>query len=152
MPIRSVSRKLRSLALLFAACIALPHPSLAQPGAVEKLIERMKKEGCAQLESGVKVCGYDYAVNGKAVEAISFRPAGDGRFPGVLLIPGYERTARDLSGADPVTSTRAEAPLVAPIRTNHTIPACGDGISVTQGIGSSDHRIIGPSEQLSIFR
>src|SRR5215467_4936543 len=93
---KSVSRKLPSLALLFAACIALPHPSLAQPGAVEKLIERMKKEGCAQLESGVKVCGYDYAVNGKAVEAISFRPAGDGRFPGVLLIPGYERTARDL--------------------------------------------------------
>src|SRR5215472_3449285 len=93
---KSVSRKLPSLALLFAACIALPHPSLAQPGAVEKLIERMEATGCALLESGVKVCRYDYAVNGKAVEAISFRPAGEGRFPGVLLIPGYERTARDL--------------------------------------------------------
>ena len=96
MPMKSVSRKLRSWTLLFATCIALPYPSLAQPGVVEKLIERMKKEGCAQLESGVKICGYDYAVNGKAVEAISFRPARDGRFPGVLLIPGYERTARDL--------------------------------------------------------
>ena len=96
MPIRSASRKLRSWALVFATCIALPHPALAQSGAVEKLIERMKKEGCAPLEWGVKVCAYDYSVNGKAVEAISFRPAGDGRFPGVLLIPGYERTARDL--------------------------------------------------------
>lgn len=96
MPIRRVSRKFRSWALLFVTCITLHHPSLAQPGAVEKLIDRMKKEGCAPLESGVKVCGYAYAVNGKAVEAISFRPAGDGRFAGVLLIPGYERTARDL--------------------------------------------------------
>src|SRR5215472_15394978 len=93
---KSVSRKLPSLALLFAACIALPHPSLAQPITVEKIIERMEKEGCVPLQSGVKVCRYDYAVNGKAVEAISFRPAADGRFPGVLLIPGYERTARDL--------------------------------------------------------
>jgi dienelactone hydrolase len=42
------------------------------------------------------VCQYGYAADGKAVEAISFRPAGDGRFPGVLLIPGYQRTARDL--------------------------------------------------------
>jgi dipeptidyl aminopeptidase/acylaminoacyl peptidase len=56
----------------------------------------MEATDCALLESGVKVCRYDYAVTGKAVEAISFRPAGDGRFPGVLLIPGYERTARDL--------------------------------------------------------
>src|SRR5262249_19475098 len=45
MPMKSVSRKLRSWTLLFATCIALPYPSLAQPGAVEKLIERMKKEG-----------------------------------------------------------------------------------------------------------
>jgi dipeptidyl aminopeptidase/acylaminoacyl peptidase len=93
---RSVSRKLRSWALLFAACIALHHPLLAQPSTVEKVIERMEKEGCVPLQSGVKVCRYDYAVNGKAVEAISFRPSGDARFPGVLLIPGYERTARDL--------------------------------------------------------
>src|SRR6516164_6568472 len=62
---RSVSRKLRSWALLFAACIALHHPLLAQPSTVEKVIERMEKEGCVPLQSGVKVCRYDYAVNGK---------------------------------------------------------------------------------------
>ena len=40
--------------------------------------------------------GADFVVDGKAVEAILFRPEGDGPLPGVLLIPGYERTARDL--------------------------------------------------------
>ena len=38
----------------------------------------------------------DFKVDGKAVEALLFRPIGDGRFPGVLLIPGYERSARDM--------------------------------------------------------
>lgn len=67
-----------------------------QSNAADKIIERMEKEGCAALESGAKVCRYDYSVDGKAVEAISFLPAGDGPFPGVLMVPGYERTARDL--------------------------------------------------------
>jgi dipeptidyl aminopeptidase/acylaminoacyl peptidase len=35
-------------------------------------------------------------MDGKAVEALLFQPAGEGRFPGVLLIPGYQRTARDM--------------------------------------------------------
>ncbi len=61
----------------------------------DQIIKRMEKEGCATLDSGVKVCRADYAVNGKAVEAISFIPAGDGHFPGILMVPGYERTARD---------------------------------------------------------
>ena len=100
MPMTGVLHKLGKLALLFVAGIALSitiaHPLPAQPNAVQGIIERLEKEGCASLQSGVKVCRYDYAVDGNAVEAISFRPAGEGRFPGVLLIPGYERTARDL--------------------------------------------------------
>jgi dipeptidyl aminopeptidase/acylaminoacyl peptidase len=34
--------------------------------------------------------------NGLTVEAITFRPAGEGSFPGVLMIPGFQRTALDL--------------------------------------------------------
>jgi dipeptidyl aminopeptidase/acylaminoacyl peptidase len=56
----------------------------------------MEKDGCAALESGVKVCRADFAVEGKRVEAITFTPPGDGLFPGVLMIPGFERTARDM--------------------------------------------------------
>lgn len=67
-----------------------------QAGGWDKIIERMEKDGCATLESGVKVCRADYAVDGKRVEAISFVPRGSGPFPGVLMIPGFERTARDM--------------------------------------------------------
>jgi dipeptidyl aminopeptidase/acylaminoacyl peptidase len=52
---------------------------------------------CANVEgTQIKVCKYDYVSNGSTVEAITFRPAGEGRFPGVLMIPGFQRTALDL--------------------------------------------------------
>jgi dipeptidyl aminopeptidase/acylaminoacyl peptidase len=52
---------------------------------------------CANVKgTQIKVCKYDYRSNGLIVEAITFRPAGEGRVPGVLLIPGFQRTALDL--------------------------------------------------------
>lgn len=72
-------------------------PLMAQTSGVDDILARMDKDGCATLNSGVKVCRYDYSVAGKKVEAISFVPVGDGPFPGVLMIPGYDRTARDLA-------------------------------------------------------
>jgi len=78
--------------VIFMACTSL---AMAQSQPADKIIEQMEKQGCSVLESKSKVCKYDYVVNGKSVEAISFRPAGDGPFPGVLLIPGYQRTARN---------------------------------------------------------
>src|SRR6185369_10738832 len=61
-----------------------------------KLIEAMDREGCVvHQDSGVKLCKQDYRVNGKNVEAISFKPEGAGPFPGLLLIPGHATTARD---------------------------------------------------------
>ncbi len=83
-------------AIVPVLCLLWAGSLVAQPGNVDKIIERMEKDGCATLESGVKVCHADYGVDGKHVEAVSFLPAGSGPFPGVLLIPGYERTARDL--------------------------------------------------------
>ncbi len=70
--------------------------AFAQPQGSEAIIQRMQADGCAALESGVSVCGYDYTVDNAHVEAILFRPAADGPFPGILMIPGYQRTARDL--------------------------------------------------------
>ncbi len=61
-----------------------------------KLIEAMDRDGCVVHQgTGVRVCKRDYSVDGKNVEAISFEPAGAGRFPGLLLIPGHATTARD---------------------------------------------------------
>ena len=105
MPIKDevqAGRKQKRYALILL-CVASLAPSLflAQPlptqsNGADQILERMDHDGCAALGSGAKVCRYDYSVDGKAVEAISFLPAGAGPFPGVLMVPGYERTARDL--------------------------------------------------------
>ena len=66
----------------------------AQQSDTAKIREALATQNCVDDE--VKVCKYDYVYDGLSIEALSFRPAGDGRFPGVLLIPGYQRTALDL--------------------------------------------------------
>jgi dipeptidyl aminopeptidase/acylaminoacyl peptidase len=68
----------------------------AQRPDFSKLIEAMEKDGCAFNEAfKVKLCKYDYNVDGKNVEAITFEPEGAGPFPALLLIPGHATTARD---------------------------------------------------------
>jgi len=81
-----------ALGLSGAVCAA-PQGNEALLKQIETQIERHE---CAVLESKTTVCNYDYVVGGKTVEAISFRPQGDARSPGILLIPGYQRTARNL--------------------------------------------------------
>lgn len=62
-----------------------------------KIRETLATSDCANVEgTQIKVCKYDYLSDGLTVEAITFRPAGEGRFPGVLMIPGFQRTALDL--------------------------------------------------------
>src|SRR5262245_31513887 len=68
----------------------------AQRPDFSKLIEALEKDGCAfNEEFKVKLCQSDYRVDGKNVEAITFKPDGDGPFPALLLIPGHATTARD---------------------------------------------------------
>jgi dipeptidyl aminopeptidase/acylaminoacyl peptidase len=99
MEIASRDRKRRGLigacAIGIAICVARSSLVMAQSEPADKIVEQMEQKGCAVLETRIQVCKYDYSVNGKVLEAISFRPAGDGPFPGVLLIPGYQRTARN---------------------------------------------------------
>jgi dipeptidyl aminopeptidase/acylaminoacyl peptidase len=84
------------LALTLLVCFSL---AAAQRPDFSKLIEAMEKDGCAFSEQPkVKLCKYDYTVDGKNVEAITFKPDGDGAFPGLLLIPGHATTARDWIG------------------------------------------------------
>ncbi len=73
--------------------------SQAQRPDFSTLIEAMEKSGCTVHEpSKVKLCKRDYSVDGKNVEAISFQPDGEAKFPGLLLIPGHNGTARDWMG------------------------------------------------------
>jgi len=77
------------LLILFTAPVVV-----AQQPETARIREALATQNCVDLD--VKVCKYDYISDGLSIEALSFRPAGDGRFPGVLLIPGYQRTALDL--------------------------------------------------------
>src|SRR5437879_4991486 len=87
-----------SLALFAAMSLGSLHPNfVAAAQQLENPIAmRLETQPCVVLESQAKACKDDYLVSGKNLEAISFRPAGEGRFPGILLVPGYQRTARDL--------------------------------------------------------
>lgn len=67
-----------------------------QPLDLGKVVEKLEKDGRVALAKGtILALSNDYKVDGEAVEAIAFRPAAEGKYPAVLLIPGYSKTARD---------------------------------------------------------
>lgn len=69
----------------------------AQRLSLEKIVAALEKDGCALVNSGkTRICKFDYKVNNQAVEAVTIRPAADGKFPALLLAPGFNRTAKDL--------------------------------------------------------
>lgn len=80
------------LALLIVSC----NLSAQQPLDLAKVGEALDKDGKVTLGKGtILLQKYDFTVDGDAVEAIAFRPVAEGKYPGVLLIPGYSKTARD---------------------------------------------------------
>jgi dipeptidyl aminopeptidase/acylaminoacyl peptidase len=85
------------LSFLLLLLLSLNATLNGQQTSASKIREALATSDCASVEGiQIKVCKYDYLSNGLIVEAITFRPAGEGRFPGVLMIPGYQRTAVDL--------------------------------------------------------
>jgi dipeptidyl aminopeptidase/acylaminoacyl peptidase len=83
----------RTLHLLVLLALISAVASAQQPGQ-RQVIPSLEKDGCVNL-GNVKACKYDYTANGKKVEAISFQPDGEGPFPGILMVPGYQRRAAD---------------------------------------------------------
>jgi len=82
------------LSFLIVLLLSLTAITPAQQLSREKIIESLEKDGCVTLEkSKVKICKYDYTSDGNTVEAISFQPLDKGRFPGLLLVPGYQGSA-----------------------------------------------------------
>lgn len=85
------------LSFLLLLLLSLNATLNGQQTTASKIREVLATSDCANVEdTQIKVCKYDYKSNELTVEAITFRPAGEGRFPGVLLIPGFQRTALDL--------------------------------------------------------
>lgn len=80
--------------ILFAIISISGAGTLAQQPDRQKTLDSLEQYGCVALDN-IKACKFDYVSDGNKVEAISFQPPGEGRFPGLLLIPGYQRSATD---------------------------------------------------------
>ena len=61
----------------------------------EELQEIFSQKASRMFGGDIEVRTYDYEVDGKLVQALLFRPPGDGKKPALLLVPGYRRTAID---------------------------------------------------------
>jgi dipeptidyl aminopeptidase/acylaminoacyl peptidase len=84
-----------ALAVVFA--LALSAEIRAQRFNLAKVVELLEKSECTTVAVGkIKICKYDYKFENKAVEAVIVRPAADGKYPSLLLLPGFDRTAADL--------------------------------------------------------
>ena len=60
----------------------------------EQIVADLEKDGCVTLtDRKVKICKDDYSSDGKLVEALSIRPLADGKFPGLMMIPGHQGRA-----------------------------------------------------------
>jgi len=93
----SHGRLLKKLvAYSFAALMLLPVTAWAQQPAGDRISEQLKKTGQVDLaNSKVRLLKADYTFEGKNVEAIIMRPMAEGEYPGLVLVPGYSRTAAD---------------------------------------------------------
>jgi dipeptidyl aminopeptidase/acylaminoacyl peptidase len=78
------------LPILFAIYLTISSTALGQQLSREPIIQAMEKDGCVSLtERKVKICKFDFLSEGDTIEAITFQPLAEGKFPGLLLIPGY---------------------------------------------------------------
>jgi dipeptidyl aminopeptidase/acylaminoacyl peptidase len=65
----------------------------------DKILAELGKNNCTQLEERkLKFCRFDYVAGGATVEAIAIYPLAAGKYPGLLLLPGFEGTAKTLMG------------------------------------------------------
>jgi dipeptidyl aminopeptidase/acylaminoacyl peptidase len=80
---------------LFLLIITAP-VSHAQGVDLQTVTDALDMDGKFVLTSAdIHILTYDFDHDGEKVEAIIFRPGKDARYPGLLMIPGFSRTARD---------------------------------------------------------
>jgi len=82
--------------MIAVGVLLAPGGPAAQAVDPAQVLEALDRDGQVTLQRAqVVVRKYDYVVDKDTVEAITFRPVAEGRYPGLVLIPGYSRTARD---------------------------------------------------------
>lgn len=63
---------------------------------LKTVTDKLEKDGKVVLNQGkTELLTYTFQHDGDTVDAIAFKPVAEGKYPGVLLIPGYSRTAAD---------------------------------------------------------
>ena len=76
--------------LIITLALSLPSLAAAQQINREQILTALEKDGCTTVtERKAKICKDDYFSDGKLVEAVSIRPLAEGKYPGLLLIPGH---------------------------------------------------------------
>jgi len=94
---KQATRFISKFVFLAALSIILGVAVQAQRINLEKISGMLEQNECVTVGAGkVKICRYDYKFENQAVEAIIVRPAADGKYPALLLLPGFDMTARDL--------------------------------------------------------
>jgi dipeptidyl aminopeptidase/acylaminoacyl peptidase len=83
---------IRFISVIVAVCVLVGFAQ-SQNTEIQEISEAIEKDGCVIIDKHrVKVCKFDYEYNGKNVEALIFRPVEEGKYPGVMLVPGYMGT------------------------------------------------------------
>jgi dipeptidyl aminopeptidase/acylaminoacyl peptidase len=87
--------KLTVMMFLLLAAVSVA----AQPVDRDKIVTQLETQRCVDLEERkLKFCKFDYVADGRNIEAIAIFPLARGNYPGVLLLPGFEGTAKTLLG------------------------------------------------------
>ena len=75
-------------------CIVLAPGASAQ--GLEDVLRALDTKGSVDLQgTGVTIARADFVAGSDSIEAISFHPTAPGTYPGILIIPGFSRSARD---------------------------------------------------------
>lgn len=94
-----MKRQLRTLIFIAIAFLLPVMWVAAQPIDRDKIVAQLETQRCVDLEERkLKFCKFDYVADGRNVEAIAIFPLAKGSYPGVVLIPGFEGTAKTLLG------------------------------------------------------
>jgi dipeptidyl aminopeptidase/acylaminoacyl peptidase len=94
-----MNRQKQTWIVLLTILLLAPISAAAQALDRDKLVAQLETQRCVDVEDRkLKFCKFNYEADGRNVEAIAIFPLEKGNYPGVLLLPGFEGTAKTLLG------------------------------------------------------
>ena len=85
--------------IVIGLLLLAPISAAAQPIDRDKIVAQLETQRCVDVpERKLKFCKFDYQADRRNVEAIAIFPLEKSKYPGLLLLPGFEGTAKTLLG------------------------------------------------------